>query len=116
MTVSVPSRLVLHDLERKVDRLTESALASSHLQEEDSISSGVDSLKADLEEDIQTSISLAKKHGEERLESERRRHSEALDSLEREVSQSVIQSKFPPWEKFCGEKRTSMITIPTRSV
>ena len=87
LTVPVPSRLVLHDLERKVDRLTESALASSHLQEEDSISSGVDSLKADLEEDIQTSISLAKKHGEERLESERRRHSEALDSLEREVSQ-----------------------------
>ena len=82
MTVSVPSRLVLHDLERKVDRLT-----SSQLQEEDSISSGVDSLKADLEEEIQTSISLAKKHGEERLESERRRHSEALDSLEREVSQ-----------------------------
>ena len=77
--------LILQDLERKVERLTESALVSSQLQEEDSISSGVDSLKADLEEEIQTSISLAKKHGEERLESERRRHSEQLDSMEREV-------------------------------
>ena len=45
-----------------------------------------DSLKADLEEELQSSLQLARKHGEERLETERRRHSEQVDSMEREVS------------------------------
>ena len=82
LTVSVPSsKLALQDLERKVEQLTESSL---QLQE-DSLSSGVDSLKADLEEEIQTSVSLARRHGQERLQTERRRHSEHLDSLAREV-------------------------------
>lgn len=56
-----------------------------HSREEyDSQSSGVDSLKADLEEEINSSILLARKHGDERLENEKRRHSEQMDSLERE--------------------------------
>ena len=45
----------------------------------------MESLRADLEEEIQTSLLLARKHGEERLETERRRHSDQLDSMEREV-------------------------------
>ena len=85
--ISEPAaRLAVRELERRVEQLTE----SSHSQpvsvlQDCSLSSGVDSLRADLEEEIQTSLLLARKHGEERLETERRRHSEQLDSMEREV-------------------------------
>ena len=90
--ISEPSarRLAVRDLERRIDQLTETAMESSQPQpvsplQSCSLSSGVDSLRADLEEEIQTSLLLARKHGEERLETERRRHSEQLDSMEREV-------------------------------
>ena len=72
-----PARLAVRELEMKIDQLTESAMESSRPQEL--------SLGPDLEEEIQTSLLLARKHGEERLETERRRHSEQLDSMEREV-------------------------------
>ena len=72
-----PARLAVRELEMKIDQLTESAMESSRPQEL--------SLGPDLEEEIQTSLLLARKHGEERLETERRRHSDQLDSMEREV-------------------------------
>ena len=79
---------MIHDLERKVEELADSAKSSASsnpiLEEYESQSSGVDSLKADLEEEISSSMILARKHGEERLQNERRRHSEQMDSMERE--------------------------------
>jgi len=72
------------DLEMKVGRLTKSALQSQDMAEEDMTSSGVDSLKADLEEEMHNSVLLARRHGAERIESERKLHSDLLDSMERE--------------------------------
>jgi len=82
------TKLMIHDLERKVEELADNAKSSASsnpiLEEYESQSSGVDSLKADLEEEISSSMILARKHGEERLQNERRRHSEQMDSMERE--------------------------------
>jgi len=79
---NMDTRLVLDDLERQVDRLAESR--SKHQDEYDSHSSGLGSLKADLEEEISNSLLLTKKHGEERLASEREKHAEHIESLQRE--------------------------------
>jgi len=53
-------------------------------EEYDSPSSGLGSMKADLEEEINSSILLARKHGDERLEFEKQRHSDEMESLKRE--------------------------------
>ena len=74
----------VENLERKVEELAGHVEAPHTRDEYDSQSSGVDSLKADLEEEINSSILLARKHGDERLENEKRRHSQQMDSLERE--------------------------------
>jgi len=83
--------LVVQDLERKVEEL-----AMNRNSEYDSQSSGVDSLKVDLEEEISSSLVMARKHGEERLEAEKRLHSEELDSLgrERDLERRNFQLKF----------------------
>ena len=81
------SKLVLENLGRKVEILSDnvvSSLSSAQHDEYESQSSGVDSLKLDLEDEISSSLHLARKHGDERLEVERRRHSEQMDSLEKE--------------------------------
>ena len=81
------TKLVLKDLERKVAALSDNVVHNSSFSNNkndfDSLSSG-ESLKADLEEEISSSILLARKHADERLEEERKYHSEELNSLERE--------------------------------
>merc|ERR1719431_236032 len=52
--------------------------------EYDSISSGIGSVRTDLEEEINSSILLARKHGEERLEEEKMRHGVIVGTMERE--------------------------------
>ena len=59
-------------------------MADRQGEESDSPSSGVGSLRADLEEEINSSIFLARKHGEERLDAERLRHAEQMRAVERE--------------------------------
>jgi len=76
------ARLALDELERKVGRLAKSK--SEEQVEYDSPSSGLGSLKADLEEEINSSLLLARKHGEERLSVERQRHADQLEAVERE--------------------------------
>jgi len=76
------TRLALDELQRKVGQLAETAI--SQQDDYDSPSSGVGSLRADLEEEISSSLLLARKHGEERLIVERQRHAEQLSSVERE--------------------------------
>lgn len=73
------SRLVLADLQMKVGRLAE-----NKGEEYDSPSSGRGSLRVDLEEEISSSLLLARKHGEERLAVERQRHADQMDGVERE--------------------------------
>jgi len=76
------TRLALDELERKVGQLAETAVGQQ--EEYDSPSSGVGSLRADLEEEISSSLLLARKHGEERMVVERQRHAEQLGAVERE--------------------------------
>jgi len=52
--------------------------------EYDSVSSGIGSARTDLEEDINSSILLARKHGEERLEEEKISHALYVRTMERE--------------------------------
>jgi len=73
------SRLVLADLQMKVGRLAE-----NKGEEYDSPSSGRGSLRVDLEEEISSSLLLARKHGEERLAVERQRHADQMEGVERE--------------------------------
>lgn len=77
------ARLVISSLERTVEQLQETAVGR---QEEgyDSPSSGVGSLKVDLEEEITSSLQLTRRHWEERMETERSRHREQLASQEKE--------------------------------
>ena len=89
--------LVVQDLERKVEELASSNVGYLNRNSEyDSHSSGVDSLKVDLEEEISSTLVMARKHGEERLEAEKRLHSEELDSLgrERDLERRNFQLKF----------------------
>ena len=50
----------------------------------DSLSSGRGSIRADLEEEINASICLARKHGEEKFEAERLRQADQIKAVERE--------------------------------
>jgi len=72
-------RLVLADLQMKVGRLAE-----NKGEEYDSPSSGRGSLRVDLEDEISSSLLLARKHGEERLAVERQRHADQMEGVERE--------------------------------
>jgi len=85
------SKLNLNGLDEQVALLTKGEIggcsgssSSVHQNHSESHSSGVDSLKMDLEDELSTSIQLVKKHGEERLDAERRRHSDQMDSIDRE--------------------------------
>lgn len=81
------TRFVISELERTVEQLQETAVAREERraeEEDDSPSSGVGSLKVDLEEELATSLHLARRHGEERLLAEVARHREQVSSLERE--------------------------------
>merc|ERR1719295_2182654 len=65
------ARFVLDSLERTVGLLTNTAVVERRREEEyDSPSSGVGSLKAELEEEISSSLQLARRHGGERLKEE----------------------------------------------
>ena len=88
--------LHVEDLARKVEELASNAGYINTNSEYDSPSSGVDSLKADLEEEISSSLVMARRHGEERLAAEKRLHSEELDSLgrERDLERRNFQLKF----------------------
>lgn len=66
----------------KVGKLAETK--AEQQEEYDSPSSGLGSLRADLEEEFSSSLLLARKHGEERLDVERQRHAEQLEAMERE--------------------------------
>merc|ERR1719295_1876251 len=79
------ARFVLDSLERTVGQLTNTAVVERRREEEyDSPSSGVGSLKAELEEEISSSLQLARRHGEERLKVEKERWREEMVGLERE--------------------------------
>ena len=70
-------------------------------QENDSLSSGLGSARTDLEEEISSSILLARKHGEERLETERLNHSELVKAMERErdLERRNFQLRFEQFEE-----------------
>ena len=74
--------MALDELEKKVANLANKA--DGQQEDYDSHSSGVGSSKADLEEQISSSILLARKHDEERLDVERQRHIDQLGAMERE--------------------------------
>merc|ERR1719295_49961 len=79
------ARFVLDSLERTVGQLTNTVVVERRREEEyDSPSSGVGSLKAELEEEISSSLQLARRHGEERLKVEKERWREEMVGLERE--------------------------------
>lgn len=80
------TRFVISELERTVEQLQETAVAREErrAEEEDSPSSGVGSLRVDLEEELATSLHLARRHGEERLLAEVTRHREQVAAIERE--------------------------------
>jgi len=78
---SPTARLSLNELERKVSVLSDMV---ERQVEYDSISSGIGSARTDLEEDINSSILLARKHGEERLEEEKMSHELFVSAMERE--------------------------------
>jgi len=79
------ARFVLDSLQHTVGQLANTAVAERRREEEyDSPSSGVGSLKAELEEEISSSLQLARRHGEERLMVERERWRDQMAGLERE--------------------------------
>ena len=79
------ARFVLDSLERTVGQLANTAVAERRREEEyDSPSSGVGSLKAELEDEISSSLQLARRHGEERLMVEKERWREEMAGVERE--------------------------------
>jgi len=93
-------RLALAELQLKVGRLAE-----SKGEEYDSPSSGRGSLRVDLEEEISSSLHLARKHGEERLAVERQRHADQIEGVERErnLERRNFQLRF---EQFQEEQDT----------
>jgi len=78
---SPTARLSLNELERKVAVLSDMV---ERQVENDSVSSGIGSARTELEEDINSSILLARKHGEERLQEEKMNHADSVRTLERE--------------------------------
>eukprot|EP00092_Neocalanus_flemingeri_P025669 GFUD01027830.1.p1 GENE.GFUD01027830.1~~GFUD01027830.1.p1 ORF type:complete len:556 (+),score=215.44 GFUD01027830.1:174-1841(+) len=93
------TRLALDELQRKVGQLAETAVG--HQEDYDSPSSGVGSLRADLEEEINSSLLLARKHGEERLVVERQRYAEQMEAVERErdMERRNFQLRFDQFQK-----------------
>ena len=65
-------------------------------EEYDSPSSGVGSLKAELEDEITTSIQLARKHGEERLQAEKERCREEVVGMERQMDMERSAARREP--------------------
>ena len=49
------------------------------------------SLQVDLEEEMQSSLLLARRHGQERLDTERRRHQDIIQAMEREVGTLTLK-------------------------
>ena len=80
------ARFVLDSLERTVGQLANNAIVERSRREEeyDSPSSGVGSLKAELEEEVSSSLQLARRHGEERLVAEKERWQMEMAGMERE--------------------------------
>ena len=80
------ARFVLDSLERTVGQLANNAIVERNRREEeyDSPSSGVGSLKAELEEEVSSSLQLARRHGEERLVAEKERWQMEMAGMERE--------------------------------
>jgi len=78
------ARFVLDSLQNTVGQLNTAMLERQREDEYDSPSSGVGSLKVELEEEISSSLQLARKHGEERLLAERERWREEMAGVERE--------------------------------
>jgi len=97
------TRLALDELQLKVGRLAENK--TEEHQDYDSPSSGLGSLRVDLEEEISASLLLARKHGEERLAVERQRHADQLEGVERErnLERKNFQLRF---EQFQEEQDT----------
>ena len=79
------ARFVLDSLQHTVDHLNTAVVERRREDEYDSPSSGVGSLKAELEEEISSSLQLTRKHGEERLLAERERWREEMAGMEREM-------------------------------
>jgi len=102
------TRLALDELERKVGKLVETRVDNP--EEYDSPSSGVGSLRADLEEQINSSFLLTRKHGEERLEVERQRHIEKLVTVERErdLERRNFQLRFEQFQEEQEKLRRDM--------
>eukprot|EP00091_Calanus_sinicus_P005255 TRINITY_DN15682_c0_g1_i1.p1 TRINITY_DN15682_c0_g1~~TRINITY_DN15682_c0_g1_i1.p1 ORF type:complete len:355 (-),score=77.30 TRINITY_DN15682_c0_g1_i1:9-1073(-) len=73
------TRISMDELEMKVGKLAETK--AEQLEDYDSPSSSLGSLRAGLEEEISSSLLLARKHGEERLVAERQRHAEQLEAM-----------------------------------
>ena len=69
--------------------------------EYDSVSSGIGSARADLEEEINNSILLARKHGKERLEEEKLNHADFVRALqkERDLERRNFQLRFEQFEE-----------------
>ena len=76
-------RLALGELERKMVEMSEMV---DRQDDCDSLSSGRGSIRADLEEEINSSICLTRKHGEERLQAEKLRHADQVKAVERETN------------------------------
>jgi len=72
------TRLALQDLQKKVGQLVDTAAQPRAVSPPCN--------KADLDEEFQNSIHLARKHGDERLEVERQRHRDMMESKEREMN------------------------------
>ena len=69
--------------------------------EYDSVSSGIGSARTDLEEEINSSILLVRKHGEERLEEEKMNHADVVRAMERErdLERRNFQLRFEQFEE-----------------
>lgn len=95
------TRISLDELEMKVGKLAETK--AEQQEDYDSPSSGLGSLRADLEEEISSSLLLARKHGEERLVAERQRHTEQFEAMkrERDLERRNFQLRF---EQFTEEQ------------
>jgi len=91
-------RLSLNELESKVAVLSDMV---ERQEEYDSISSGIGSVRTDLEEEISSSILLARKHGEERLEDEKINHANLVRAMERErdLERRNFQLRFEQFEE-----------------
>lgn len=102
---SPAARLDLLELERKVDIMT--GMVERQV-ENDSVSSGLGSARTDLEDEINSSILLVRKHGEERLEVEKELHEDYVRAMgrERDLERRNFQLRFEVFEE--EQKRLKM--------